>query len=208
MEAPHSSNPIAQIWKYLLVQVVLVLPFPRNPFAAAMYIQTRDCGIACENSYCLCNNHKEKRRGRFIQKIFFPTEKKEFFSLERKKECSAPSNCLFKPGSSGRGGGVGNTFSWSLIPLEASLKLRSTCVEISLGFLNFPSGKGHAKNMARKKKNSLFYSLERHNWPHVLRKWGQLQTVSALWFQTDSEQDLSWIRSPECIEMCSGFWIL
>lgn len=98
MEAPHSSNPIAQIWKYLLVQVVLVLPFPRNPFAAAMYIQTRDCGIACENSYCLCNNHKEKRRGRFIQKIFFQQRRKNFSHWRERKNaqpratvCSSPA---------------------------------------------------------------------------------------------------------------------
>lgn len=53
------------------MQVILVLPFPLNPFAATMYIQTRDCGTACENNYCLCNNHTEKKEGRVLSKEFF-----------------------------------------------------------------------------------------------------------------------------------------
>lgn len=162
LEVSHSSNPIAQIWKYLLVQVVLVLPFPRNPFAAPMYIQTRDCGIACENSYSLCNNHKEKRRGRFerferIRKIFSNREERIFLFGEKERALSLKQLSLLKSSSSGRGGGVGNVPSWSPIPLEASLDLRSTRVEISLEFLNFPSGKGRAKNTARKKEFFIFF---------------------------------------------------
>lgn len=142
MEAPRSPNRIAQIWKYFVMQVVLGLPFPLNPFTATVYIQTRDCGTACQNSYCLCVVTTKKRRGEGSFKRFFSHRGERIFLVqEKERELSSKQLSLFKYSSSVWGGGVGNVPSWPSIPMEASLKFRSTCVEIFLELLDFPSVK-------------------------------------------------------------------
>lgn len=109
MEVPCSSNPTAQIWKYFLMQVVLVLPFLPNPFAATMPIQTHDCGTACENSYCLCNRHKEKRGEGLFKRIFSHREERIFLVREKERELSPEQLSLFKYNCSGWGDGAGYT---------------------------------------------------------------------------------------------------
>lgn len=156
--------------------------FPPNPFAATVYIQTRDCGTACENSYCLCNNHTEKKRGEGSFKRFFSHREERIFLVPEKEKELSPQQlksvqvqllrvgwwgwwCAFL-NSHSHGG-----FSW----------IQTNVLRFSWNSWIFHLWKeGQAENMARKKPNSLFFLLGRRNWPHVPRNWGQLHTISAI----------------------------
>lgn len=80
--------------------------FPPNPFAATVYIQTRDCGTDCKNSYCLCNNHTEKKRGEGSFKRFFSHREERIFIVPEKEKELSPQQLKSVQVQLLRGGGV------------------------------------------------------------------------------------------------------